>query len=105
MPGTTSGAGRTAPCSVRSRALSILGVQFSDAPAAPESEPLQATLHARLLPGQGELALPTLLTDLRATGTGAPLGVEVFSDALHALPPEEAGRLAGLALRAVLDPE
>jgi sugar phosphate isomerase/epimerase len=82
---------------------SILGVQLCDAPAVPEPEPLQATLHARLLPGQGGLALPTLLTDLRATGTSAPLGVEVFSDALHALPPEEAGRSAGLALRAVLD--
>jgi sugar phosphate isomerase/epimerase len=99
---------RSGPDSTLLRSIpgaSILGVQLSDAPAAPESEPLQATLHARLLPGQGELALPTLLTDLRATGTGAPLGVEVFSDALHALPPEEAGRLAGLALRAVLDPE
>jgi sugar phosphate isomerase/epimerase len=82
---------------------SILGVQLCDAPAAPEPEPLHATLHERLLPGQGALALPTLLTDLRATGTAAPLGVEVFSDALHALPPEEAGRMAGLALRAVLD--
>ena len=83
---------------------SILAVQLCDAPAAPEPDPLHATLHTRLLPGQGELALPALLTDLRATGTDAPLGVEVFSDALHALPAQEAGRLAGLALRAVLDP-
>ena len=30
-----------------------------------------------------------------ATGATAPLGVEVFSDVLHALPPQEAGRLAG----------
>jgi sugar phosphate isomerase/epimerase len=81
---------------------SILGVQLCDAPAAPEPEPLHATLHERLLPGEGELALPTLLADLRATGTTAPLGVEVFSDELHALPPEEAGRLAGQSLRAVL---
>ena len=46
--------------------------------------------------------LPRLLADLRATGTTAPLGVEVFSDVLSALPPEEAGRLAGRSLRAVL---
>jgi sugar phosphate isomerase/epimerase len=81
---------------------SILGVQLCDAPAAAEANPLHATLHERLLPGEGELALPALLADLRATGTTAPLGVEVFSDALHALPPEEAGRLAGQSLRAVL---
>jgi sugar phosphate isomerase/epimerase len=81
---------------------SILGVQLCDAPAVAEANPLHATLHERLLPGEGELALPTLLTDLRATGTTAPLGVEVFSDVLHALPPEQAGRLAGQSLRAVL---
>ena len=81
---------------------SILGVQLCDAPAAAESEPLHATLHERLLPGDGELALPTLLADLRATGTTAPIGVEVFSDVLHALPPEEAGRRAGAALHRVL---
>jgi sugar phosphate isomerase/epimerase len=81
---------------------SILGVQLSDAPAVPEPEPLHATLHQRLLPGEGALALPTLLADLRETGTTAPLGVEVFSDVLHALPPEEAGRLAGTSLRDLL---
>ena len=74
---------------------SILGVQLCDAPAAAEAKPLHATLHERLLPGEGELELPALLADLRATGTTAPIGVEVFSDVLSALPPEEAGRLAG----------
>ena len=65
---------------------SILGVQLCDAPAVAEAEPLHATLHERLLPGDGELALPTLLADLRATGTTAPLGVEVFSDVLSTPP-------------------
>jgi sugar phosphate isomerase/epimerase len=81
---------------------SILGVQLCDAPAVAEANPLHATLHERLLPGDGELALGTLLADLRATGTTAPVGVEVFSDALHADAPEEVGRLAGQSLRAVL---
>ena len=36
---------------------SILGVQLCDAPAVPEPEPLQATLHERLLPGDGDLDL------------------------------------------------
>jgi sugar phosphate isomerase/epimerase len=52
-------------------------------------------LHDRLLPGDGELPLPALMADLRATGTNAPLGLEVFSDVLHALDPVDAGRLAG----------
>ena len=78
---------------------SILGVQLCDAPAAPDPEPLHATLHERLLPGDGELDLVSLLADLRATDTTAPIGVEVFSDVLHALDPEEAGRLAGASLR------
>ena len=43
---------------------SILGVQLCDAPATPEADPLHATLHERLLPGDGELALSTLLADL-----------------------------------------
>ncbi len=78
---------------------SILGVQLCDAPATPETDPLHATLHERLLPGDGELPLPDLLADLRATGTTAPLGVEVFSDVLHELLPEAAGRFAGESLR------
>ncbi len=82
----------------------IVGVQLCDAPALPEVDLVQATLHERLLPGQGELDLGGLLGDLRATGTTAPIGVEVFSDALAGLPPEEAGRQAGAALRSVLAP-
>ena len=82
---------------------SILGVQLCDAPATPERDPLRATLHERLLPGDGELALRALLADLRETGTTTPLGVEVFSDVLHALDPEEVGRLAGASLRTLLD--
>jgi sugar phosphate isomerase/epimerase len=81
---------------------SILGIQLSDAPAAPEADPLHATLHQRLLPGDGEFPLPALLADLRATGTVAPLGVEVFSDVLHAQAPVEVGRLAGNSLQTLL---
>ncbi len=84
---------------------SILGVQLSDAPAAAEPEPLHATLHERLLPGEGELPLPALLADLRAAATDAPIGVEVFSDALHTLDPVEVGRRAGASLRVLLDPD
>ena len=90
-PGTTSAAAPTARCSAPSRARRSSGVQLCDAPATPEADPLHATLHERLLPGDGELALPTLLADLRATGTAAPLGVEVFSDVAPCADPEEVG--------------
>jgi sugar phosphate isomerase/epimerase len=83
---------------------SILGIQLCDAPATPEADPLHATLHERLLPGDGEFPLATLLADLRATGTAAPLGVEVFSDVLHAQASRETGRLAGESLRTLLSP-
>jgi hypothetical protein len=43
-----------------------------------------------------------MLADLEATGTSAPLGVEVFSDVLHAQAPEEVGRLAGRSLQTLL---
>jgi sugar phosphate isomerase/epimerase len=82
--------------------LSILGVQLCDAPVTPEADPLHATLHERLLPGDGELPLHALLADLRSTGTEAPFGVEVFSDVLHAQDPEEVGRRAGASLRRLL---
>jgi sugar phosphate isomerase/epimerase len=81
---------------------SILGVQLCDAPATPEADALHATLHERLLPGDGELGLAALLRDLRATGTTAPLGVEVFSDVLAALDPVEVGVRAGASVRALL---
>jgi sugar phosphate isomerase/epimerase len=81
---------------------SIVGVQLCDAPATPEIDPLHATLHERLLPGEGELPLSTLLKDLQATGTTAPIGVEVFSDVLHAQDPEDVGRLAGTSLDPLL---
>ena len=82
---------------------SILGIQLCDAPATPEPEPMHATLHERLLPGEGELPLAALLADVTATGTTAPLGIEVFSDILHALDPVEVGERAGASLRALLD--
>ena len=66
---------------------SILGVQLCDAPATPEADPLHATLHARLLPGDGDLALRTLLADLRATGTdGAARRRGVLRRAACAIP-------------------
>jgi sugar phosphate isomerase/epimerase len=80
----------------------ILGIQLDDAPAAPEANLMTATLHDRLLPGDGEFDLAGLIAALRDAGAVAPIGVEVFSDALHGLGPLEAARRAGDATRRVL---
>ncbi len=80
----------------------VLGVQLDDGPAAAEGDLVTATLHQRALPGEGEFDLGGILDALRATGTAAPTGVEVFSDALHDHPAAEAALLAARATRAVL---
>ena len=80
----------------------ILGVQLDDAPAEPEANLMSASLHERLLPGEGELDLAGLIAALHDIGAVAPIGVEVFSDDLHALEPREAARRAGAATRRLL---
>ncbi|MFZ0667873.1 MAG: sugar phosphate isomerase/epimerase [Acidimicrobiales bacterium] len=77
-------------------------VQLSDAPATPEEDLPNASLHERLLPGEGDFDIVTLMTDLRSIGTACPIGVEVFSDRLHELPPAVIGEKAGRSLRSFL---
>ncbi len=81
----------------------VLGIQLDDGPAQPEDNLLRATLHDRLLPGDGQFDLLTLLSTLRAIDAVAPIGVEVFSDALHAQGPIAAARAAGSATRRLLE--
>jgi len=83
-------------------AARVLGVQLCDAPAAAEADLVDETLHRRLLPGEGAAEIPALLRRLEAGGCTAPLGVEVFSDALAALPVREAARRCGEAARRCL---
>jgi sugar phosphate isomerase/epimerase len=82
----------------------VLGLQIDDGPATPEENLVRATLHERLIPGDGDFDLRALLDTLTAIGAVAPVGVEVFSDALHRLGPIEAARRAGDAARRVLRP-
>jgi len=77
-------------------------VQLDDAPEAPAANLVAETMEARLLPGAGAIPLARWLRILDACGSRAPLGVEVFSKALDALPPLEVGRRCGEAARAVL---
>ncbi len=83
---------------------SILAVQLSDGPLEAEPDLLEATLHHRQLPGEGEFDLRGLVGALGDTGTRAPIGVEVFSDELHALPADSAARAAARATLGVLHP-
>jgi len=81
----------------------ILGVQLCDAPARPVLDDLAMdSLHHRLPPGDGVIALVELVRGLDAAGYTGPIGVEVFSDALAGRPAAEVGRLVGDATRAVL---
>ncbi len=80
----------------------IGSVQINDAPAEPAGDLVTETLNARLLPGAGAIPLVRWLRLLDAIGSRAPIGVEVFSSVLDALPPVEVGRRCGAAARAVL---
>lgn len=80
----------------------IVALQLADAPAEAEADLATATLHARRLPGEGALPLVELLRVLQAQGSPAPIGVEVFSDALHRLGAHEAARRAADATRALI---
>ncbi len=80
----------------------VLAVQLSDAPRRAEADLVEETLHRRLLPGAGEADLTGLLRILDAIGSPAPLGVEVFSDALAAEPPAAVAVRAAGSLRELL---
>jgi sugar phosphate isomerase/epimerase len=80
----------------------VKSVQVADVGGEPSGDYLRVTMHARRLPGDGVVDLAGWVRLLDAVGTRAPIGVEVLSDALHALPPEEAARRAGTAMRALL---
>lgn len=81
----------------------IVAVQLSDGPVAPVGSELDDTFHRRMLPGQGEFDLVGVLAGLYRRGIDVPLGVEVLSDELRALPPRVAARTAARATRALLD--
>ncbi len=80
----------------------VLAIQLDDAPLDAEVNLIDATLHDRQLPGAGELDLVGYLGALRAIGVRCPVGVEVFSDELHASGPGPAALAAAEAARRVL---
>jgi sugar phosphate isomerase/epimerase len=80
----------------------IIAIQLNDAPAGAEADLVDETMHRRLVPGEGAIDLVGLVRLLDASGCRAPIGVEVFSDELNALPAAEVARRVGDATRAVL---
>jgi sugar phosphate isomerase/epimerase len=81
----------------------LLAIQIDDGPAVAEDDLVDATLHHRRLPGEGQFDLLGYLRALHDAGSMAPLGVEVFSDELHSLGADQAAQLAGDAVRRLLD--
>jgi sugar phosphate isomerase/epimerase len=81
----------------------ILAVQLSDVPAAAPPDLVGEALGGRLLPGEGDTGIVDLLRWMDANRWNVPLGVEVFSQELAALPSNEAVDRMGHALRRVVD--
>jgi sugar phosphate isomerase/epimerase len=80
----------------------IHAVQVCDAAAEPVGTLARDSLRHRRLPGEGELDVVGLLSLLMGKpGLGA-IGLEVFSEELWRLPPDEIGRRGGVALRRTL---
>lgn len=73
----------------------VFAVQLEDAPASPAADLAHESLHARLIPGDGELDLRTFMRTVLAHGSPPLIGPEVFSDVTAELPARWLGRLLG----------
>ena len=98
-PGTTSGATPTESCCAPSRARPSSACSCATRRRHPRLIRSTPRCTIGCCRAKGSSRCTTLLADLGATGTAAPLGVEVFSDVLHAQAPGEVGRLAGNSLQ------
>lgn len=81
----------------------VLGLQINDVAETSGTDLPHEAMHDRRLPGAGAATdtIRTLLSDLRAGGCSAPLGVEVFSDELALFAPRDIARRAHQALFSV----
>jgi sugar phosphate isomerase/epimerase len=81
----------------------VVMIQLSDARVPPAvGDYIADTMHHRMVPGTGQFELLRFVTTLDAIGADAPWSLEVLSDELAALPPEEQGRRLGEGARTVL---
>lgn len=75
----------------------ILTVQLADAPADADAQMVNR-MQDRLLPGRGVADLGGFMHALAATGTTAPIGIEMFSAALDAFEPAAGAQACAAAL-------
>jgi len=80
---------------------SIGMVQLADGTAAPEMPIDIEMVTARLVPGAGALDVRSVVEALDALGVTAPVGVEVFSEAVLSDPPDKTAHSWMAALRKV----
>lgn len=73
-----------------------------DDPAAERRNSRYRPMTGRLLPGEGVLPLRDVVTTLRRACPDVPLGAEVFSERLTALPPDDTARLCADAMWSLL---
>ncbi|MEZ5909445.1 MAG: sugar phosphate isomerase/epimerase [Hyphomicrobiaceae bacterium] len=70
-----------------------LTLQLADAATVPWFEVREESRHGRLLPGEGTVDFPALLATLRRIGASPLVSVEVISDEVHRLPPQEGAKV------------
>ena len=80
----------------------FLTIQLSDGRHEVVGGHLDDTFQRRELPGEGEFGLAGLLRLVESLGVTAPVGVEVLSERMRAVPVPERARLGMDATRAVL---
>jgi sugar phosphate isomerase/epimerase len=80
----------------------VVAIQFSDGERQRVGTDLEDTFKRRRLPGEGDFDLQSFLATVTSMGVTAPIGVEVLSDELRQLGPQESARRAADATRQVL---
>lgn len=78
-------------------------LQLCDAAVEPWPEVKEESRHGRLLPGEGVIDFVGLLDRLHAAGARPLVSVEVISDVLHRLPPDEVTRRTLAAATSVIE--
>ena len=79
----------------------VFSVQLSDAVGPPAGPPLEDVMHRRL-PGDGDFGVVDLVRLLDGVGVRAPIGIEVFDEALLAQGTDVAARRLAESLRAAV---
>jgi sugar phosphate isomerase/epimerase len=79
----------------------VLSVQLADAAGDPVGPLVEDVMH-RCLPGDGDFGVVDLIRRLDGLGVRAPIGIEVFDEALLAQGTDVAARRLGESLRAVV---